>query len=123
MAWQHWQDGTALDAETARSFGIVVGIEFVIAALGAAVLAARRKADNISPWIALVVGVHLFPVAALLHYPLLHIVAGFVTLVALAAVPLARSASLAVSAVTGLGTGAVLLAAGLFSMFSGLFWP
>jgi hypothetical protein len=43
------------------------------------------------------------------------VVAGLVTLAAVVAVPLARSRSLAVSAVTGLATGTVLLAAALFS--------
>lgn len=115
LTWQRWQDGTVFDADTSRSFGILVGAEFVVAAAGAAVLAARRRADLVPAWIALVVGVHLFPVASLLQYPFIHVVAALVTLVALAAIPVARSRSLAMSAVTGLATGAVLLAAALFS--------
>jgi hypothetical protein len=51
------------------------------------------------------------------------VVAALVTLVALAAVPLARSRSVAISAVTGLATGTVLLAAALFSAGSALLWP
>jgi hypothetical protein len=66
------------------------------------------------------VEVHLLPLASLLRYPLLGVVAALVTLVALAAVPLARARSLAVSAITGLGIGTVLLAAALFSMASAL---
>jgi hypothetical protein len=46
-----------------------------------------------------------------------------VTLVAVVAVPLARSRSVAVSAVTGLGAGTVLLTAALCSMASVLLWP
>ncbi|PZG20282.1 hypothetical protein C1I95_09890 [Micromonospora craterilacus] len=111
LAWRHWSDGTAFTAETSRNFGIVVGIEFGLAALGAGVLAALRRRDVIPAWIAFVVGVHLFPVAALIGYPLIHVVAALITLVAVAAVPVARSRSLPVSAVTGLGTGSVLLAA------------
>ncbi len=118
LAWQRWSDGTAFDPDTGRVFGIVVGIEFALAGLGAWLLTARRRADLVAPWIALVVGVHLFPLAPLLQYPLLYVVAALVSVVALAAVPLARSRSrsVTVSAVTGLATGTVLLAAALFSL-------
>jgi hypothetical protein len=123
LAWRHWSDGTAFDADTSRAFGVVVGIEVATAGLGAGLLAVRRRAALIPVWVALVVGLHLFPVAALLRYPLLYVVAALVTLVALAAVPLARSRSVAISAVTGLATGTVLLAAALFSFGSALLWP
>jgi hypothetical protein len=73
--------------------------------------------------VALVVGIHLFPVASLLQYPLVAVVAGLVTVVALAAIPLARSRSLAVSAVTGVATGTVLLAGASYSLVSVLLWP
>jgi hypothetical protein len=122
LAWQHWSDGTVFDDDTGRQFGVVVGVEFAVAALGAGLLTARRRTDILSAWIALVVGVHLFPVASLLHYPLIYVAAVLVTLVAFAAVPLARSRSLEVSAVTGLATGTVLLAAALFSLGSCLLW-
>jgi hypothetical protein len=77
---------------------------------------ARRRQPLIPAWIAFVVGVHLFPLAPLLRYPLLYLVAGLVTLAALGAIPLARARSWPVSAVTGLGAGPVLLAAALFSL-------
>ncbi|MEU6075700.1 hypothetical protein [Micromonospora sp. NPDC047074] len=115
LAWRHWSAGTAFDDGTSRSFGLVVGVEFAAAALGAGLLAVRRRTEFISTWVALVVGVHLFPVAALIGYPLIHVVAALVTLVAVAAIPVARARSLPVSAVTGLGTGTVLLVAALSS--------
>jgi hypothetical protein len=68
LTWRHWTDGTVFDADTSRTFGVVVGV--------------------------------------------------LVTLAAVVAVPLARSRSLAVSAVTGLAAGTVLLAAALFSTAS-----
>lgn len=115
LAWRHWSDGTAFDDATGRTFGIIVGIEFAVAGLGALLLALRRRPEFIPAWIALVVGVHFFPLAPLLHYPLLYVVAALVTLVALAAIPVARSRSLLVSAVTGVATGTILLATALFS--------
>jgi hypothetical protein len=120
LTWRFWDDGSAFDADTSRAFGIVVGVEVVACAAGAIVLAVRRRSDLTAAWIALVVGLHLFPVAALLGYGLLHVVAAAVTAVALVAIPVARSRSVAVSAVTGLATGTVLLTAALVSLAIGL---
>jgi len=116
LTWQHWSDATTFDPATSRVFGVIVGIEFVAAGLVAAVLHVRRLPDLVPAWVALVVGVHLFPLAPLLRYPLLYVTAGLVTLGALVAVPVARSRSLPVSAVTGLATGTVLLATALVSL-------
>lgn len=114
---------TAFDADTSRTFGLVVGVEVALAAIGAAVLARRRSSELIPAWVALVVGVHLIPVALLVRSPLIAVTGVLVTLVALVAVPLARSRPVAVSAVTGLGAGTVLLAAALWSLASALLWP
>jgi hypothetical protein len=62
-------------------------------------------------------------VALLVRSPLIAVTGVLVTLVALVAVPLARSRPVAVSAVTGLGAGTVLLAAALWSLASALLWP
>jgi hypothetical protein len=70
--------------------------------------------------VALVVGVHLIPLAWLIEYPLIGVAAALVILVAVLAVPVARSRSLAVSAVTGVGSGCVLLAAALWSLAAAL---
>ena len=86
-----WGRETAFDANTSRGFGVVVGIEVAIAVVGVVVLAILRMPYLSAPWVALVVGLHLFPVAALLHFPLLYAVAEGLTAVAIAAVPVARS--------------------------------
>ncbi|TQJ20781.1 hypothetical protein FBZ33_0984 [Micromonospora sp. A202] len=120
FAWRHWSDGTAFDADTSPTFGIVVGIEFGAAAVGAGLLALLKRRELIAPWVALVVGVHLFPVAALMDYPLIHLVAALVTLVAVVAIPVARARAVAVSAVVGLGSGVVLLVAAVTSLLIAL---
>ncbi|MET8308177.1 hypothetical protein [Micromonospora sp. NPDC005173] len=120
LAWSHWSDGTAFDADTSRTFGIVVGIEFGAAAVGAGLLALLGRRELTAPWVALVVGVHLFPVAVLMDYPLIHVVAALVTLIAVAAIPVARARAVAVSAVVGLGTGVVLLVAAVSSLLIAL---
>jgi hypothetical protein len=121
LTWRHWGGGTAFDRDTSIAFGIVVGIEVALAGLGAAVLALRRRAALIPAWIALVVGLHFFPLAVLLEYPFLYVVAAVVTAGAVAAVPLARRRGVPVSAVTGAVTGAALLAAALVSLAIALF--
>jgi hypothetical protein len=120
LAWRHWSDGTAFDAATSRTFGIVVGIEFAAAALGAGLLALRGRRAMIAPWVALVVGAHLFPVAAILGYPLIHLVALLVTLVALMAPRVAGTRGLPPSAVVGVGAGGVLLVGALVSLLIAL---
>jgi hypothetical protein len=116
LAWRHWHDGTAFDDGTSRAFGIVAGIEVGAAVLGAVTLTVRGHRELIPVWIAFVVGVHLFPVASLIRYPVIHVVAALITLAAVASVPVARSRSITPSAAVGSATGAVLLAAALFSL-------
>lgn len=118
LVWQYWSDGSVFDATTARSFGIIVGIEVALAGLGSWLLTARRRSEMVPPWIALVVGVHFFPLAPLLDYPLFYPLAVLVSVAALVSVPVARARSLTISAVTGLLTGSVLLAAALYSLVS-----
>lgn len=115
LAWQHWSDGTVFDDQVGYRFGLVVGIEFASAGIGAALLAWRGRSDLISAWIAFVVGVHFFPVAVVLSIPALHIVALLVTAVAVVSVFVARAKELTVSAAVGLGTGCVLLSAALLA--------
>jgi hypothetical protein len=53
MTWRNWSGPTAFDADTSRTFGLVVGIEVALAAIGAVVLARRRSSELIppgSPW-------------------------------------------------------------------------
>ncbi|MET0864210.1 MAG: hypothetical protein ABWZ98_07730, partial [Nakamurella sp.] len=45
LGWQHWSDGTVFGPETSRDFGIVVGIEFGLAGLGAIILALRKQKE------------------------------------------------------------------------------
>lgn len=114
--WRHWSDGSVFVASTSRAFGIVVGIEVALAGIGSWYLSAQSRSELIPAWIALVVGVHFFPLAVLLEYPMLHLLAVLVTVGALLAVPLSRRWSLPISAVTGAVTGSILLAAALFSL-------
>jgi hypothetical protein len=116
VAWQRWSDASAIDAQTGPVFGIIVLVEFGLSGIGAAVLTRRQRGELVPAWVALVVGLHFFPLAALLQYPLLHVVAALVTLASIVAIPLARARGLAISFVIGVSVGSVLLAAALVSL-------
>jgi hypothetical protein len=111
LAWRHRSDGTVFDARTSPRFGIVVGIEFALAGVGSVALSLSGHTDLIPAWVAFVVGVHLFPVAVILRYPLMHLVAALVTAAAVASVPVAHAAGVDIGFVTGCGCGTLLLLA------------
>jgi hypothetical protein len=116
VAWRHWSSGTAFDDVTGRAFGVVVGIEFGAAAVGAVMLALNRRAEWIPVWVAFVVGAHLFPVAAIMDYPAVHVAGALVTVAAVTAVPWSRARSLQPSAAVGPLAGTALLAVALYSL-------
>jgi hypothetical protein len=110
LAWGAWSEGSALSEPGAmRRYGIIVGIEFGIAAAGAIGLAAFRRSAFIPPWICLVVGVHFWPMAPVLKNPSLVVLGVLMTGVAVTTVLISRRTRLAPSAVTGVGAGVVLL--------------
>lgn len=113
LAWLNWSSATAFDRGTAITFGIIVVIEVALSAIGAVVLTRRGWSDLVAPWIALIVGIHFFPLAPLLEFPLIYVTATAVTIGAVIAVPLARAKKAAPSAYTGLFAGAALLATAL----------
>jgi hypothetical protein len=118
VAWQSWSTGSAFDADTSPIFGLIVGIEVLLAVGGSFLLSRRGRSELVAPWVALVVGVHFFPMAPLLGYPLFYVVAALITIAALVSVPVARSRGITVSAVTGVMCGTILLAAAMFSLLA-----
>jgi hypothetical protein len=115
-AWRNWSTGTAFDADTSPIFGVIVAIEVVLAGGGAILLSRRGRRELIAPWVALIVGLHFLPMAPLLEFPLFYVVGALVTIAALVSVPLARSRDITVSAVTGVLSGSVLLAAAVYAL-------
>ena len=118
VAWQNWSTGTVFDEDTSPIFGLIVGIEVLLAVGGALLLSRRGRQELIAPWVALVVGLHFLPMAPLLGYPLLYVVGALVTVAGVASVPVARSRGITVSAVTGVMCGTILLAAAVFSLLA-----
>jgi len=109
-AWRNWSGGSALGEPGAmRRYGIIVGVEFAIAAVGAAVIALCGGGEYIAAWVCLVVGVHFWPMAPVLKSPSLIALGALLTGVAVVAVLVSRTTAVATSAITGAGAGLALL--------------
>jgi hypothetical protein len=104
------------DADAGRRYGVIVGVEFTTAGTGAAILGATGLEAYIAPWIAFVVGVHFFPLAPVLHDPSLKPLGALVVAVAVAALVVGLTTSVAPSFVTGLGAGTLLLASAVVAL-------
>jgi hypothetical protein len=98
------------DAATAAVFG------FFAASWFGCLLTARKRRELIPAWVAVVVGVHLLPLAWLLRYPFLAVVGTLVAAAGVLAVPFARARNLAVRAIVGVSAGAILLTAASISL-------
>jgi hypothetical protein len=122
LAWQHWDDGSALDAESGPIFGIVVAVEVILAAAGAVIVSMRGRKDLVTPWLAIVVGLHFVPLAWFFSFPVLGVMGVLMAAAGVAGVPLARSKGLAASAVVGVASGLLLVATALLSLAVALTW-
>lgn len=121
IAWRNWDAGTAIDEVVGPRFGIVVGIEFAVAGVGAGLLAWRKLSVWTSPWIAFVVGVHFFPLGSLLKEPSLHVTATLVTVGAVVAAWVAWKRRLTPSFVSGALTGSLLVLSAAVTLGQALF--
>jgi hypothetical protein len=121
LAWQNWSAPTVFDGGSAGiGFGIIVLIEVLFCGIGAFVLTRRGQARYLSVWIAAVVGLHFIPLIFFFHDLLLILPSVAVPAVALLALRIGRRGTLTPSAVTGLGTGPVLLVTAGISLLRAL---
>jgi hypothetical protein len=97
------------DRAAGRRYGVIVGVEFGLAGLGAAILGVVGQPDYIPVWVCAVVGVHLLPLAPLLRDRRLVVLGVLVTLVALVALVAGLTGTATPSTVTGVGAGLLLL--------------
>jgi hypothetical protein len=98
------------DRAAGRRYGVIVGIEFGLAGLGAGILGAIGQADYIPVWVCGVVGAHFLPLAPVLRNRRLIALGMLVTIVALAALVAGLTRTVTPSTVTGVGAGGLLLA-------------
>ncbi|MEO8828887.1 hypothetical protein [Lapillicoccus sp.] len=96
-------------AAAGKRFGIVVGVEFALVGLGAAILGFTSHPEFIAAWTCLVVGVHFLPLARLFVGIGMAPLAGAVSVVGVAAFVVGATTTVLPSTVAGLGAGACLL--------------
>lgn len=77
----HWDSPSALAGRYAW-FGVLVGAEFLVGAVGCGLLALRRRSRWMAWWVAMVVAAHFLPLAWLLADPSIAVI-GVVQLLAL----------------------------------------
>jgi hypothetical protein len=76
------------EAESKRiwaRFGIIFGIEFVLIAISSTLLSTFQRDVFIAPAIALIVGIHFFPLSRLFRVPVFSITGGLLSVLALVA--------------------------------------
>jgi hypothetical protein len=107
-----------------RRYGIIVGIEFGVAGLGAAVLGIAGAPEYIPALVCAVVGIHFVPLAPVLADRLLAPLGAATCVVAVLAIVLRLASGVAPSTVTGLGAGALLTGYALGMLIRALArWP
>lgn len=97
------------DPAVRRRYGQIVGAEFALIGLGAAVLGVTGLADWIPVWVCAGVGIHFFPLATAFGDRGLIVLGALVSAVAVVAVVVALSTDVAPGTVTGVGAGLSLL--------------
>ena len=121
FAWRYWSGDSALSEPGAmRKYGIILGVEFGVAAAGAATVALLGHSQYVAPWICLVVGARFFPMAPVLKSPPLFVLGAALIGVAAAAVLICRGRHLALSAAAGAGAGMALLGYASLSILGGI---
>ena len=109
----------ASDLAVRRRYSIIVGLEFGLLGVGAAVLGATGHYQWIPVWICFGVGVHFFPLASTLQNPTLRPLGALLVAVAGVALVAGLATAVAPSTVTGAGAGLCLLASGLATLLIG----
>lgn len=110
LAYLNWSAPSALSGgDGMATYGIIVGIEVLVAAIGVIILKVRGLQRFTCPWISFVVAVHFFALAELFQDPWFHVLAAIGTVFAIGSVFIAKKYNLTISAVCGALTGALLL--------------
>jgi hypothetical protein len=104
------------DRAVRRRYSIIVGLEFGLLGVGAAVLGAAGQDRWIPVWICAGVGVHFFPLASTLANRSLRLLGVLLIAVAAAALATGLASGTAPSTVTGAGAGLCLLAFGVATL-------
>lgn len=113
----NWNEPSALNNR--ESFGwylVIVGLEVLIAIIGAIILSKKGLIDFISPFICFIIAIHFFPLAVIFQDLSLHILGFLLVPIPLLAVRHYKRNSYGATALTGIGSGTVLLIFALFNI-------
>ncbi len=106
------------DRAAGRRYGIIVGVEFGLAGLGAVVLGVLGYPDYIPVWVCAVVAVHFFALVNVLHDASLRPLGGLMCVVPVLALVIAwwPGSDVKPGLVTGVGAGMLLLVFGALAL-------
>ncbi|CDN45120.1 MULTISPECIES: hypothetical protein [Paenibacillus] len=114
---RNWDAPSALnEARSFRGYLISVYAEVLLGGAGALYLIRTRKSAYVSAWISFVVGIHFIGLAGVFNDWSLHVLAALLVAVSVAASVLSRRLKLAVSALSGIGSGTALFAFAVLGM-------
>lgn len=112
------KDGSAMSTRAGRrTYGIMVGVELLVAVAGVVALTLAGYEEFISPWILAVVGLHFIPMARLFGIRLLAAAGVVLTVIAIAATIIGGLTEILPSAVAGGVGGLALLAFASASLY------
>ncbi|GAA0372386.1 hypothetical protein [Bacillus horti] len=106
----HWNEATVLSSSAVfRNYLIFVYIEFFLAGLGAFLLIKFKRKDFVAPWIAFIVGIHFIWLKEVFQDASLYVLAVLLVTVSIISLFISKRLSVPNSAITGIGSGIVLL--------------
>ena len=109
LSYRYRCHSAAMDDRAARRrYNIIVGVEFSLAGVGAAVFGVTGQAAYIPVWVCAVVAVHFFPLAPVLRDRTLFPLGALMSAAAAAALIVGLTTRVAPSAVTGVAAGWLL---------------
>ncbi|MFE9692269.1 hypothetical protein [Micromonospora sp. NPDC005806] len=106
-----------------RRYGIIVGVEFGLAALGAALLGGLGQPGYVPVWICAVVGVHFLPLVSVLRDRNLIALGILVTAAAVVALIVGLTTDVTPGTITGVGAGLALSVFGALALVGALRQP
>ncbi|HLS66235.1 MAG TPA: hypothetical protein VK029_04485 [Pseudogracilibacillus sp.] len=109
------------DKHSFNIYLIIFYTEFIVATLGSVLLIKLKKKQFIAPWICFVVGAHFSSLAPIFKDSSLYILAILMIIIAFSSPSLAKKFHVANSAITGIGSGIVLLCFALLGLVRFIF--
>lgn len=109
LSVQNWNEASALsEKESFTQYLIVFYAEFIIAGIGVFFLIKSKYKSYVAPWVSFVVGTHFFWLADIFKDPSLYILAVLMIIISFISPRLAKKMDVPNSAITGIGSGALL---------------